>query len=78
MAPLIAYSEGNKVKIKKINSGLRLKKRLESMGIGIDKIVEIVKGPPGPIILKVENSKIALGFGEASKILAEKVWFFLN
>ncbi len=73
MAPLTMIEEGSKVKIKKIASGINLKRRLESMGIGIDKVVEILKSAPGPIILKVENSKIALGFGEASKIYVEKV-----
>ncbi len=73
MSPLIMFDKGTKVKIKKINSGINLKKRLEGMGLGIDKTIEIVKTPPGPVIIKVENSKIALGFGEASKILVEKV-----
>ncbi len=73
IAPLIAFEPGVKVKIKKINSGIKLKKRLEAMGIGIDKEAEIVKSAPGPIILKIENSKIALGFGEASKIFAHKI-----
>ncbi len=73
MAPLTMIEEGAKVKIKKIASGINLKKRLEGMGIGIDKVVEILKSAPGPIILKVENSKIALGFGEASKIYVEKI-----
>ncbi len=73
MAPLTMIEEGSKVKIKKIASGINLKKRLEGMGIGIDKVVEILKSAPGPIILKVENSKIALGFGEASKIYVEKI-----
>jgi len=73
MAPLTMIEEGSKVKIKKIASGINLKRRLEGMGIGIDKVVEILKSAPGPIILKVENSKVALGFGEASKIYVEKV-----
>jgi len=73
MAPLIMFNKGDRLKIKKIQGGINFRKRLEGMGLGIDKIVEISKTPPGPVIVKVENSKIVLGFGEASKILAEKV-----
>ncbi len=73
MSPIIAFSQGQKVKIKAIKSGKGLQKRLEAMGLGLNKVVEIVKTPPGPIIVKVENSKIALGFGEASKIYGEPV-----
>ena len=73
MTPLTMIEEGSKVRIKTINSGIGLKKRLEGMGLGIDKIVEVVKSSPGPVIIKLENSKIALGFGEASKIYVEKV-----
>jgi len=73
MAPLIAFSPGKKLIIKKVHSGRNFQKRLESMGLGINKVIELIKGPPGPVIVKVENSKIALGFGEASKIYVEEV-----
>lgn len=48
--------------------------RLAGMGIGIGQIVEVVKNEGrGPVIVKVGESKVAIGRGMASKIVVEKV-----
>lgn len=48
-------------------------KQLQNMGIKIGSEVEIVaKQARGPIIAKVDNSRIAIGRGLAHKIIIEK------
>ena len=59
------------VKIKSILGGKRLKQRLEEIGIIPGKTVTVLQTGPGPILIKVDNHKIGLGFGEALKIEVE-------
>ena len=48
--------------------------RLAGMGIGIGQIVEVVKNEGrGPVIVKVGESKVAIGRGMALKIVVERV-----
>ena len=71
---LIDFNEGDKIKIKVVHSGGNFKKRLTDLGLFDGAEVEIVKNDKfGPIILKIFNSKIALGRGQALKIYGEKI-----
>ncbi|MBN2421727.1 ferrous iron transport protein A [Candidatus Woesearchaeota archaeon] len=71
---LSKVKERKLVKIICINCGQGLKRRLSSLGIYDGTNVEIIKNDErGPIILKVFDSKIALGRGQAMKILIEEV-----
>lgn len=79
--------EGEKVKIVEIRGGGFGKmhdagngcgkgviNRLRAMGIGMGQVVEVLHNPGiGPILVKVGESRIAIGRGMASKILVEKV-----
>jgi ferrous iron transport protein A len=43
--------------------------RLESMGLRCGKTVEVLKNPGhGPLLVRVDNSRIALGRGVAMKV----------
>lgn len=70
--PLAMASEGNDVKIKDIASGQRLKKRLNELGLYEGRSVVVSKNDMrGPVVIKILDSKIVLGRGEAMKIMVE-------
>lgn len=71
---LSSVGRGKTVRINCIDCGFGLKKRLSSLGLYSGTEVEIIKNDShGPIILKVLNSKIVIGRGQAMKILVEEV-----
>ncbi len=70
--PLIMAGNGSKVKIKSISGGRGLKQRLCDLGLYEGAIVELVKSSiSGPVILKVLDSRIVIGRGQAHKIMVE-------
>ena len=72
--PLVSFKEGDKVKIGCVECGPNFKNRLCELGLFDDSEIEIVKNDEfGPLIVKILDSKIALGRGEASKIYGEKI-----
>ena len=70
--PLAFVKEGNYVTIQQINGGLKIKKRLEEIGLIPGKEIEIIKPGPGPVVIKILSTKVALGFGEAMKIIVKQ------
>ncbi|MEK6743278.1 MAG: FeoA family protein [Nitrospirota bacterium] len=47
--------------------------RIEDMGVRVGKIVEVLSnGGRGPLLLKVDESRIAMGRGIAMKILVRR------
>ncbi len=65
-------TEGSVVKIKDIVSGERMKKRLSELGLYEGTEVLVSKNDVcGPVILKVLDSRIAVGRGQAMKIMVE-------
>lgn len=74
MIPLIEFPRGTKVKIECVDCGLNFRNRLCDLGLFDGSELEIVKNDNfGPIIVKIFDSKIALGRGQAAKIMAEKI-----
>jgi len=74
--PLSMVSEGEKVKIKKIDAGHQLQNRLRELGLvkAEDVVIEVIKNEfSGPMILKVFDSRIVIGRGQANKIYVEKI-----
>lgn len=71
--PIVKFQEGDKIKIECVECGRGLKNRLCDLGLFDGSEVEIIKNDKvGPLILKIFNSKIALGRGEAAKIYGEE------
>lgn len=71
---LTEFKKGDKVQISNINCGREFSRRLCDLGLFDGSELEIVKNDNfGPIIVKILNSKIALGRGEANKVYAEKI-----
>ncbi len=68
------FKSGEIVKIKCVECGSAFKHRISELGLFDGSEIEIIKNDNCcPIIIKIFNSKIALGQGEASKIYGEKI-----
>ena len=65
---LLDIKKGEKVKVDKLECQNGLKHRLCSMGIHQGELIEVIKNDHGPLIVKVFDSKIAIGRGQAKQI----------
>lgn len=70
--PLACLGEGMEARIVDYSGGKRLVQRLVEIGLHRDVVVRMVKCAGGPVLVQVHDSKVALGFGVAMKILVEK------
>ncbi len=70
---LIEVPEGRTVQIVEISGGLGVRNRLAAIGLYPGATVKVIKAPPGPLIIEVAGSRIALGKGMASKIEVMKL-----
>ena len=69
MKTLVDMKKGEKAKINCLNCGYGAKHRLCSLGVLQGQEVEIIKNDDkGPLIIKVFDSKLAIGRGQARKI----------
>ena len=70
---LSMVQEGKKVRIVKIGGGWMLKKRFHDLGLYEGTEVEVVRNDitAGPLILKVLDSRIGIGRGQANSIMVE-------
>jgi len=60
---------GSNVRINKISGGMRLRDKLLSMGLLPGKDIEILSvRKNGPVIVKINDTRIVIGHGMASKI----------
>jgi len=72
LIPLSQITQGQTVKLVKINAGRGLRMRLASMGILPDvKITVVNNRNPGPFMINVKGTKVMLGRGMADKILVQ-------
>lgn len=64
---------GEQGTVLKILSSIGLKRRLEAMGIRPGVRIEKITGSPfsGPIVIRIEHIRLAIGYGMANKILVE-------
>jgi len=71
---LSEFKKGEKVEILTINCGKNFFVRLCALGLFEGTEIEIIKNDNNsPLLIKVLNSKIALGQGEANKIYGKKI-----
>jgi len=70
---LIDLDCGQKATIKELNGGKEFNKKVSDLGVRVGKKVEMLTCQPfgGPIIIRIENMRIALGQGMASMIIVE-------
>ncbi len=70
---LINLPEGKKAVIKKLEGGREFLRKLEALNIRVGKIIKKITGQPfrGPIVIEVDNTKVAIGRGMAMRIYVE-------
>ena len=65
-------TQGSVVKVREIVSGVMMKKRLGELGLYEGTEVVVYKNDVcGPVVLKILDSKIVIGRGQAMKIMVE-------
>ncbi len=67
--PVTSLKEGEEGVIHSISGGLSLISRLAGMGIVPGTEIKVLRNSRGPVIVLVNNTRVALGRGQASKIL---------
>ncbi|MFC1941819.1 ferrous iron transport protein A [Chloroflexota bacterium] len=70
LMPLSMASQGDTVEIAMVRAGWSLQRRLADMGLtpGV-KVKLLNSGKPGPVVIDVRGSKLALGYGVAHKVM---------
>ncbi len=70
MMPLSMVSPGEVVKVVAVRAGWGLQRRLADMGLTIGVQVRVINSQrPGPVVLDIRGSRLALGYGVAHKIM---------
>jgi Fe2+ transport system protein FeoA len=67
--PVTSLGEGEEGVIHSISGGLGLISRLAGMGVVPGTEIKVLRNNRGPVIVLVNNTRVALGRGQASKIL---------
>lgn len=70
--PIISLAEGEEGFIREISGGHGLISRLAGMGVVLNTKVRLVKTSGGLMIVHVADTRVALGAGEAAKILVSR------
>ena len=70
IVPLAMISSGEKARITSIIGGRGIREHLFDMGLSIGSEIEILKqGFPGPFLIAVKETRLAIGQGIAQKIM---------
>ena len=71
--PLIMLPEGVQATVVEVHGGRGLCRRLAEMGFNVgDKVRMIKNHRPGPVVVEVKDSRVALGRGVTMKIMVEE------
>jgi ferrous iron transport protein A len=70
---LLDMIEGDQGTVLSVQGGGGVRRRLEAMGVRRGVTIEKVTGSPfgGPVIVKIGNVRLAVGYGMAGKIVVE-------
>jgi ferrous iron transport protein A len=69
LMPLAMVRPGEQVILVTVNAGRGLTRRLADMGLYPGVSIRVIQSHPGPFLLQLGASKLALGHGIAHKIL---------
>ena len=70
MMPLSMVSSGERVQVVSIRAGWGLQRRLADMGLTPGVQVRVINSQrPGPVVLDIRGSRLALGHGVAHKVM---------
>jgi Fe2+ transport system protein FeoA len=71
---LLSVKSGQSVVLKDIDWGMKLKKKLNDMGMTPGVKINMIQKPAfGPCVVEVRGTRLALGRGIVSKILVDLV-----
>ena len=72
MIPLSMASAGEPVKVVAVRAGWGLQRRLADMGLTPGVQVKVINSQrPGPVVIDLRDSRLALGHGVAHKIMVD-------
>ncbi len=72
LIPLSEARPGKRVRISKVDCGLKLRTQLCAMGLMPGVWVEVVSVNDGPVILSVMGGRLMLGHAMAAKVLVRE------
>lgn len=71
--PLAMASPGEVVRIADVRAGRGLTRRLADMGLLPGTVIRVINSQrPGPVVVEVKGTRLALGHGMAHKILVTR------
>lgn len=73
LIPLSMTRPGEEVEIVEIRAGWGLQRRLTDMGLLPGMRIKVLNCGPGPVLVDLLGSRLALGYGVAMKILVREV-----
>ncbi|MBL3540249.1 FeoA family protein [Aminivibrio sp.] len=71
MCPITIMPEGSEVTVARVAGGGEASKRLSELGLVPGVQVSVVRNGGGPLLLKVGDSRFALGQGMALKVFVD-------
>ncbi len=71
MCPINVVEDGSEVTVARIAGGGECSRRLSELGIIPGARIQVVQNGGGPILLKVGESRFAIGQGMALKVLVD-------
>jgi ferrous iron transport protein A len=72
--PLSELPPGAQGLVRQMGGGADFRGRLAAMGLGMGTRVEMLQNTGrGPVLLRVQETRVALGRGEAMKILVDEI-----
>jgi len=69
--PLIFLPQGSKATLSRISAGGRLKSRLAALGLTPGTELSVFQQNGGTLLISVRDSRLAIGYGVAQKIMVE-------
>jgi len=74
LVPLDTIPSGTSVVVRKLEGGRELATRLAALGLSIGSQVKVLQNRAhGPLLVLVRDTRVALGRGQALKILVEEI-----
>ena len=72
MCPITAVPEGREVTVALVAGGSASSRRLTELGLVPGRIVAVMQNSGGPLLLRLGDSRFALGKGVAEKVFVKE------
>jgi len=71
--PLAFLPAGRCAVVKEVVGGFGFRRRLAEMGLVKGAVVRVIRNDRGPLIIALGESRLALGFGMAQKVIVQEL-----